>query len=315
MGLFMKKLLIGLIMIFVSFGAFAQTGGFGGGTPPAGGAGGAGGAFGGSPGGATARTEREPTEAIGVVEPGERVFTTTVGGRLRPVNTVSHPATATGIVSAVHVSVGRTVAAGEALFTVDRDDVAGSFAPVVIRARIAGTVSQVNARRDNEIRSGENGVSIIDTREFTLTAQVSDKDAFYVPVGDPVTGTLPDGAQIAGVLQSRSPEPDYQTGLFSVVFRFSGSARLFPGQFVTIDLPVETVRAVFLPQSLLVRRYGRFYVWTVTADNTLSMREVRTGRTHGDDIEIVEGLRPGDRYLRQRRGNEREGAPAPGTGG
>lgn len=300
-----------IICLLAASAVQAQTGGFGGGsggTAPGGGA--AGGAAAGRPG---AQAQRAPTETVGVVEIAERVYNTTVSGRIRPANTVNHPATVTGIVSAVHAVVGQSVRAGEALFSIDRDEVAGAYAPVIIRARMGGVVSAVNVRRDNEVRSGENGVSVIDNSEYLLTTQVSDKDAFNVPVGRSVTAVLGSGATTGGVLLGRSPEPDYQTGLFDLTFRFGGGPSVFPGAFVTVDLPVETVRGLFIPQNLLVRRYGRFYVWSVTEENTLRMQEVTTGRTHEDEIQITAGLRPGDRILLQRRGNEREGMPVPGT--
>jgi multidrug efflux pump subunit AcrA (membrane-fusion protein) len=259
----------------------------------------------GGPGGAQA--ERGVPELTGVVEVSERTFTTTVAGRLRPANSVQHSATVTGVVSDVRVTVGSRVTAGEALYTVVRDDAGGNYAPVVVRARIGGVVSTVSVAPNSGIRTGDDGVSIIDRTAYDLTAWVSDKDAFVVPVGTAVTGRTTDGASLRGSVAAWSPEPDYQTGLYSLTIRFAGTEAAFPGRFVTVDLPVERVRGVFVPQELLLRRYGRYYIWTVTENDTLADREVVTGRTHGEDILVVEGVHPGDRILLRRRGNEQAG--------
>lgn len=260
-------------------------------------------------GGARSQDQNISAEAVGAVEAADRIFTTTVGGRLQPEVTVAHSASVGGIVSEVRVTVGQRVGIGAVLYTIKRSDTAGDFAPVVVNARIAGVVATVSVKPSNEVRSGETGVSIIDTDEYLMTALISDKDAFAVQVGRSVLGRTPGGSTVPGTLVARSPEPDYQTGLFTLIFRFSGVSVAFLGQFVSVDLPVESVSGIFVPQNLLFRRYGRYYVWFVAEDDTLTAREVTPGRTHGDDIRITAGLQPGDRILLRRRGNEREGMP------
>ena len=82
---------------------------------------------------------------------------------------------------------------------------------------------------------------------------------------------------------------------------------MFPGRLVSIELPVESVSGIFVPQDLLFRRYGRYYLWTVTENDTIAAREVATGRTYGEDIRILDGVTAGTGLLVRRRGNEKEG--------
>jgi len=260
-------------------------------------------------GGAGGQERPVAANAVGPVEISERVFTTVVGGRLQPAVAAEHAATVGGIVAEVRVSVGQRVEAGDVLYTVRRSDTAGEFAPVVVSARIAGSVASVAVRAGSEVRSGETGVTVIDTREYLMTALISDKDAFDVQVNRPVVGRSADGSAVPGTLVSRSLEPDYQTGLFTLTFRFPGTATTFPGQFLSVGLPVESVRGIFVSQRLLFRRYGRYYLWSVSQEQKLTAHEVTPGRAHGDDVQIVAGLEPGDRILLQRRGGEREGTP------
>lgn len=283
----MKRNILLLVCVTTAVRLAAQFGGFGGG----------------------GQNTTIPARSIGVVKESTRVFTASASGRGQPVNTVAHSASVAGIVSDVLVQVGQRVAVGDALYSVARSGVDGNYAPFLVRSRVAGIVATVTARRDNEIKSGEVGVTVIETYEFSMSALMSDKDAFAVEIGQAVEGRTPEGQTVRGRLVGRSPEPDYQTGLYTVTFRFSGSTGLKPGQYLTVDLPVEQVTGVFVSQRLLFRRYGRYYLWVVGDDDTLVSREVVSGRTHGDDIMIVEGLAPGDRILLQRRGNEREGTP------
>ncbi len=253
--------------------------------------------------------------AVGPVQTSQRVFTTTVSGRLQPANSVDHSSSVAGIVSDVSVSVGQRVAAGDALYTIKRADGSGNYAPAVVTARVAGLVSTVSVRPNKEVRSGEVGVTIIDTAYYLMRAFISDKDVLSIRVGRAVEGRNVDGTTVKGVLEARSPEPDYQTGLFSLTFRFDGTSSTFPGEFISVDLPVETLQGIFIPQNLLFRRYGRYYVWVVGPETTLNAREVTAGRSSGNDIQITAGLKPGDIILLRRQGNEQEGMKVEGASG
>lgn len=244
---------------------------------------------------------------VAPAEPSERYNAISVGGRLRPEIKIEHQATANGMVLSVSVREGQKVGEGTPLFTVERDDITGSFKPVVETARIAGIVSEVAVQKKDEIRSGQTGVVIIGTEGYTLEANISDKDAFKVAVGEPVVGRTIDGREISGRLLSRSPEPDYETGLFFLTFRFPNSQNVAIGQFVMVDLPVDRVHGIFIERELLVRRYGTFFLWIVDEENVLHAREVKTGALFGDQILITEGLTEGERYLTRLTGREREG--------
>jgi multidrug efflux pump subunit AcrA (membrane-fusion protein) len=170
-------------------------------------------------------------------------------------------------------------------------------------------VSVVHVQPANEVKSGAAGVTVIDTNGYSLTASVSDKDAFRIQTGGEVTGRTVDGQALKGVLLWRTPEPDYATGLYAVSFRFPSVPGVHLGQFVAIDIPVERARGIFVPQSILVRRYGRYYVWTVSEASTLKSLAVETGAKYGDYILIEKGLAVGDRYLTRLSRNEREDMP------
>jgi len=260
----------------------------------------------GGPGGGAGEAIRVQAAKAAVTE---QILTTTVGGRLRPANTVTHQASVNGIVAAVYVREGQRVAAGARLFAIERADVSGSYVPAVVAARIAGVVSEVLAQPGHEVKAGAPGVTVIDTDGYTLTPSVSDKDAFRIQTGGEATGRTVSGETLTGSLLWRSAEPDYATGLYSLVFRFPNGSAAHLGQFVAIDIPVARTRGIFVPQAAIVRRYGRDYVWTVTAESTLKSRAVETGARYGDSVLVVKGLEVGDRYLTRLSRQEREDLP------
>jgi multidrug efflux pump subunit AcrA (membrane-fusion protein) len=244
----------------------------------------------------------------------EQYHSITVGGRLEPESRIVHKISAGGFVQSISVREGQLVEAGQELVSVKRkDDVMELYKPVPLVARISGRVSEVLVQPEAEVSVGDPAVVILGTEGYVLQANVSDKDAFRIDVGQKVTGQTTGGEAIRGVLLSRSAEPDYDTGLFELTFQFPNSQRVAIGEFVLIDLPIDRVRGLFVPRDVVVRRYGKFFLWIVNESQLLEAREVTLGPVFGDLVLIREGLRPEERYLLRLTGKEREGAPAPGA--
>jgi multidrug efflux pump subunit AcrA (membrane-fusion protein) len=244
---------------------------------------------------------------VAAAEMSEQYRTIAAGGRLRPKNRVEHLAAASGYIQSVFVREGSRVSRGDELLRIERDDVTGSYKPASVTARISGIVSEVSVGERDEIRDGETAVTVIGTEEYVLEASISDKDAFKVSVGEEITGRTVDGNTITGFLTGRSPEPDYDTGLFFLVFEFPNTQATHVGEFVLVDLPVDRESGIFVNRDVLVRRYGSFFLWVVNDENKLEAREVRVGPSFGDMVKIEEGLAVGERYLTRLTGREREG--------
>ncbi len=70
------------------------------------------------------------------------------------------------------------------------------------------------------------------------------------------------------------------------------SEQLGPGQFVRAALPVGEQKSLFIPREALLERGQLEIVFTV-ADSRARMHLVKTGRTAGEDVEILSGLNSG----------------------
>lgn len=261
------------------------------------------------PGAGSGQAEGADRSPIAIAQVSQQSHTITVGGRLEPQSRIVHKTSSSGYIQSVRVREGQIVQAGEELLSIKRkDDVMDLYKPVPVTARITGRVSEVLVQVEAEVNAGEPAVVVLGTEGFVLEANVSDKDAFRIDIGQQVSGLTAGGTTISGVLLSRSQEPDYSTGLFELTFQFPDSQRVGVGEFVLIDLPVDRVRGLFVPRDVVVRRYGKFFLWIVNESQALEAREVTLGPVFGDLILISNGLQPGERYLRRLTGREREGA-------
>lgn len=270
------------------------------GPPPGGGPGG-----GGPPG-------RPGDNAVAVATFSEEHHTISVGGRLRPLARIEHQAGTSGYVTAIRVRLGQAVQAGDELLSIRRkDDVLDLYKPAAVSSRAAGRVSEILVQVQDEVNASTPVAVIVDTSGYRLEAKISDKDAFHVEVGQPVQALSAGGARLSGTLVSRSAEPDYDTGLYALSFEFPNSQRTDIGEFVLVELPIDTARGVFVPRDAVVRRYGRYILWLVDEGGLLKPREVTLGAVYGEKVLLQSGLKVGERYLRRLTGRETEGAQAP----
>jgi multidrug efflux pump subunit AcrA (membrane-fusion protein) len=246
----------------------------------------------------------------------EQFHTISVGGRLEPKSRIVHRAHNAGVVRSLTVEEGDFVRAGQELFSTGRtDDVERVYEPYVVASRIAGLVSEVHIQVEDEIEESDPAVVIIGTEGYVLDAYISDKDAFKVDIGQQVSARTVGGSTITGTLVTRSQEPDYETGLFTLTFHFPNSQRTYVGEFVIIDLPVDRTTGLFVRRDLVIRRYGKYFLWIVDENQTLEAREVVLGPAFGDLVKIDGGLQAGEKYLSRITGREKEGQKIGSPGG
>lgn len=236
-----------------------------------------------------------------------RANSITVAGRLEPSSRIVHNSSISGTIGELFVGIGSRVQAGEHLFRIDRNEIGQSFKPVYVDSKISGIVSTIDIQIYSDINAGSPVITIIATDSFIVRAVISDKDAFKIKVGQSVVGVSPEGLKINGILSGRSQEPDYNTGLFTLNFEFPKKEGFYIGSFILIQLSTDQLEGIFISRDLLVRRYGKYFLWLLDSENKLTAREVKSGAIFGNDVHIISGLVPEERYLSKITGKETEG--------
>jgi len=99
----------------------------------------------------------------------------------------------------------------------------------------------------------------------------------------------------AGTLSTVDNQIDPTTGSLRLRAVFDNKNNLlFPNQFVNVRLLVEEETGVTLVNSAVIQRSNTTYVYLVNPDNTVSVRQIATGTTEGNDTQITSGVNPGD---------------------
>lgn len=116
-------------------------------------------------------------------------------------------------------------------------------------------------------------------------------------------------------------DPTTGTAKLKAVF-MNEDARLWPNQFVNIDLLLETRKnSTVLPTAAILRGPQGTYVYSVNPDKTVEDKPVTVALTQGDTTVVSSGVNPGDTVVtdgqdKLQRGSRiepRAGAPSHGT--
>ena len=82
---------------------------------------------------------------------------------------------------------------------------------------------------------------------------------------------------------------------------------LRPGMFMTVLLQGAVVPTLLVPEAAIIPEQGRMYVFALE-DTIVRRREVKIGRRRPGEVEIISGLKEGDRVVVEGTQNVREGS-------
>ena len=74
-------------------------------------------------------------------------------------------------------------------------------------------------------------------------------------------------------------------------------AKLLPGMLMKIDLIKETKKALVIPESAVIPRQNRQYVYVVNSDNEVVQKQVEIGLRKLGIVEVVDGLNEGEKVI------------------
>lgn len=186
---------------------------------------------------------------------------------------------------------------------------------MVIRAPFSGVAISKDAQAGEMVSPVSAGggftrtgiCTIVDMRSLEIEVDVNESYINRVRPGQPVTATLdayPDW-QIAGKVITPVPTADRQKATVLVRIAFDQlDPRILPDMGVKVTFlrepdaaAIPAAQAVTLvPKSAVREENGGRYAFVVR-DNTVERRAIQTGGADGDRVEVIAGLKGGDRVV------------------
>jgi RND family efflux transporter MFP subunit len=143
-------------------------------------------------------------------------------------------------------------------------------------------------------------LTVMDVSQVVARAHVPQQDAALLKLGDKATITAPGEEAAEGKITVISPALDPNSTTVEVwVQAKNPKQRLKPGTSVQLSMLAQTIPdALVVPAaSLLTAEDGTTSVMLAGSDNRAHQKSVKVGVRQGDDVQIVEGVKEGDRVV------------------
>jgi membrane fusion protein, multidrug efflux system len=102
--------------------------------------------------------------------------------------------------------------------------------------------------------------------------------------------------EVKGKISEVVPSVDPMSRSFLVKIALKGEG-LRNGFYAKVSIPIGKREALLVPQNAVVEKGQLIGVYTVDKDSVITYRLVKTGRTYGNNVEILSGLNPGENVV------------------
>lgn len=235
---------------------------------------------------------------VATVGPAKLTVTLPLTGKLVPFeDRVAHVTPRfPGVIREVRKRLGDAVARGETVAIVESNQ---TLQPYEVKVQIPGTVVLRHATIGETVTDASVLFDVGDYSELFADFFVFPSDFSRVRLGQRAIVRFPDGsAPVSSTIAFLSPVTDAETqSRFVRAVLPNPTARYQPGMFVTGDIVLEEAAVgTAVDASALRTAAGKPVVFVEPEPGQFVPREVTPGRRDKDSVEILSGLRPGERY-------------------
>ena len=197
-----------------------------------------------------------------------------------------------------------------------RNEVMAQFNYANITAPFSGTVTNSFVKEGDMANPGMPLVSVEGVSRLQVTAMVSESDISNIKNGMPVNVLIKSqNKQVSGKVSEVSLSAKNTGGQYLVKVTLDKmDASILSGMFVNVQFPIEkktttTAKSeqVLVPEAALVRQGQLTGVYTI-ANNTAILRWLRIGKSYGDKVEVLSGLKADEPYVVSSEGKLFNGA-------
>jgi RND family efflux transporter MFP subunit len=159
-----------------------------------------------------------------------------------------------------------------------------------------GTISARSATVGAVVPGGAELFRLIRQGRLEWRAEVTASELGRIRTGMPVRVIAVNGTEIKGKVRMVAPTVDAQTRAALVYVDLAPDAsKTAPpkaGMYARGEFELGTSSAMTVPQQAVILRDGFNYVFQVKPDNHVSQLKIQVGRRIGEQIEVLDGLKP-----------------------
>ena len=173
-----------------------------------------------------------------------------------------------------------------------------------ITAPIAGYVKSILVKEGDYVTIGQPLVSVTQNRRLFLRAEVSEKYYPYLRTINsanfrtPYNNKVYELGALNGRLLSFGKTAGDNSFYVPVTFEFDNKGDIIAGSFVEVYLLSSQLENVLsLPRTALTEEQGIYFVYLQLDEEGYKKQEVTLGADNGKNVQILTGIKPGDRVV------------------
>lgn len=166
-----------------------------------------------------------------------------------------------------------------------------------IRAPISGVIVDKKVDVGDMVAPGQVVATLFDPNRMQLVASVREALAHRLQVGQDIGVSVEGlGKRCSGTVSEIVPEAQAASRSFQVKVTGPCPTGIYTGMFGRLIIPLGEEMVLVIPRKA-VQNVGQLELVDVVVDGHTARRAVRTGRTFGDEVEILSGLREGEQVV------------------
>ncbi|MFO7553937.1 MAG: efflux RND transporter periplasmic adaptor subunit [Desulfobacterales bacterium] len=169
----------------------------------------------------------------------------------------------------------------------------------VIQAPYDGIIREKMVDVGDLAEPGKNMFSIENTDAYIVDMVLPEQYIHTVGLNQEVTVTVGalNNKTFVGSIQEIFPAADEKSRSFFIKVKLPVDSSLRSGMFARVSIPVGQGDLLLIPLTAVIHSGQLTGIYIVDDTNTAKYRLIRTGRTIGKSIEVLSGLKQGDRYV------------------
>ena len=181
----------------------------------------------------------------------------------------------------------------------------GNGRGVTVSTPADGFVKQLMVKDGDYVEVGQPIATVTKNRHLYLRAEVAERDyaairgirsAKFEPAYS--SGSVYDLTDMGGRLVSYGRAPGAGGAFIPVTFEFDNTGDILPDSYAEIYLiGAERPGVISVPVGALTEEQGVMFVYIQEDESCYAKREVKTGQSDGERVEILSGINPGDKVV------------------
>lgn len=173
-----------------------------------------------------------------------------------------------------------------------------------ITAPIAGYIKNILVKEGDYVNIGQPLMSITQNKRLFLRAEVSEKYYPYLRSINTANFQTPYNKKVYelndlnGKLLAYAKASDDNSFYIPVTFEFDNKGEIIPGSYVEVYLMSSQINNVIsLPRTALTEEQGHYFVYQQLCEEEYKKINVTLGADNGKDVQILTGVKAGDRIV------------------